>query len=401
MAKIAILGLGTVGSGVAEVLEKNAAAIGKKAGEPVEVKYILGRHPYPDSPYGHLVVEDFSRIENDPEVTVVAECIGGCEAALDYTRRAMEAGKSVVTSNKELVAEQGDKLLALAREKGVHYFFEASVGGGIPVLRPMASCMTANEITQLYGILNGTTNYILTKMIREGLSFQKALEEAQEKGYAEADPTADVEGQDACRKLCILSALAFGRHIYPRQVPTQGITAITRKDVALAQAGGRKIKLLGRGIRLEDGRVAAYVAPHLVPQELPLANVEDVFNGIVVCGDAVGEVMFYGQGAGKLPTASAVVSDLIDCVKGQTDSLMGWGEADPEQVADPEELVMAWYLRTEEPVHRITHALGDCAFLASPNAPNEFGVITAAMSKKTLKAKTQGLDIFLCLPVLA
>ncbi len=399
MAKIAILGFGTVGSGVAEVLDKNAAAIAKKAGEPVQVKYILGRHPYPDSPYGPLVVEDFSLIEKDPEVTVVAECIGGCQAALDYTLRALAAGKSVVTSNKELVAEQGPRLLKLAQEKGVRYFFEASVGGGIPVLRPMASCMTANEITQLYGILNGTTNYILSKMIREGLSFQKALEQAQEKGYAEADPTADVEGQDACRKLCILSALAFGRQIDPRQVPTQGITAITGKDVALAQAGGRKIKLLGRALRLEDGRVAAYVAPHLVARELPLANVEDVFNGIVVCGDQVGEVMFYGQGAGKLPTASAVAADVIDCIRGA--SQMTWEEADPEQRADPEELVMAWYLRTEEPVHRITHALGDCAFLASPNAPNEFGVITAPMSKKTLKAKTQGLDVFLCLPVLA
>lgn len=271
---------------MAEVLTKNADSIARKAGEPVEVKYILGRHDYPDSPFRDLVVTDFSIIENDPEVTVVAECIGGTGAARDYTLRALKAGKSVVTSNKEVVAECGDEFFAIAREKNLNYLYEASVGGGIPIIRPLGSCLAANEITEIYGILNGTTNYILTKMIKEGLSFDTALAQAQEKGYAEADPTADVEGFDACRKICILASLSFGRHIYPAQVPTQGITGITSEDVALAEAAGMKIKLLGRAVRQEDGKVVAYVAPHLIPEDQQLAGVEDVFNGIVVRGDA-------------------------------------------------------------------------------------------------------------------
>ncbi len=401
MAKIAILGLGTVGTGVAEVLDRHAEAIAKKAGQPVEVKYILGRHPYPDSPYGHLVVQDFSVIENDPEVTVVVECIGGCELPWKYTTRALNAGKSVVTSNKAVVAEYGDQLLTLARRRGLHYLFEASVGGGIPVLRPLASCLTANEITQVCGILNGTTNYILTKMIREGLSFDAALREAQEKGYAEADPSADVEGLDACRKICILGSLAFGQHIYPRQVATQGITALTSRDVALAQAGGMKIKLLGRALRLPQGGVTAFVAPHLVDREAPLATVEDVFNAVVVWGDAAGEVMFYGRGAGKLPTASAVVSDIIDAVQDQEDWLMDWAPGTEEPLVSHWKLEMPWYFRTGEPVHRITQALGQVRLLTSGQAPGELGVLTGPMSRETLAKLTQGLDMALCLPVLA
>ena len=258
MAKVAIMGFGTVGSGVAEVLAGNAASIEKKAGEPVEVKYILDLREFPDSPFADKIVHDFSVIENDPEVTVVAECIGGAR---------------------------------IAREKNVNYLFEASVGGGIPILRPLTSCLAANEITEIYGILNGTTNYILTKMIKEGLSFDTALRQAQEKGYAEADPTADIEGHDACRKICILASLAFGRHVYPRQVPTTGITGVTSGDVALAHAAGKRIKLLGRTLRLDDGKIIAYVAPHLIDDGEQLAGVEDVFNGIVVRGNAIGDVM--------------------------------------------------------------------------------------------------------------
>ena len=315
MAKVAIMGFGTVGSGVAEVLAGNAASIEKKAGEPVEVKYILDLREFPDSPFADKIVHDFSVIENDPEVTVVAECIGGARIAREYTTRALKAGKSVVTSNKEVVAECGDEFLEIAREKNVNYLFEASVGGGIPILRPLTSCLAANEITEIYGILNGTTNYILTKMIKEGLSFDTALRQAQEKGYAEADPTADIEGHDACRKICILASLAFGRHVYPRQVPTTGITGVTSGDVALAHAAGKRIKLLGRTLRLDDGKIIAYVAPHLIDDGEQLAGVEDVFNGIVVRGNAIGDVMFYGRGAGKLPTASAVAGDIIDAVK--------------------------------------------------------------------------------------
>lgn len=403
MASIAILGLGTVGSGVAEVLSKNAASIEKKAGEPITVKYILGRHDYPDSPFAHLVVKDFSIIENDPEVTVVAECIGGADAARDYTLRALRAGKHVITSNKEVVAEYGDEFLALAREKGLSYLFEASVGGGIPIIRPLSSCLAANEITEIYGILNGTTNYILTKMIKEGLSFDKALAQAQELGYAEADPTADVEGFDACRKICILASLTFGRHIYPRQVPTTGITGVTDRDVSMAEAAGMKIKLLGRAIRQEDGKVVAYVAPHLLPDDHQLSGVEDVFNGIVVCGDAIGDVMFYGRGAGKLPTASAVSADIIDAVnhKARRNENMNWSAGGPDVVGAFEDLPMRWYLRTDERDVRIGTVLGDVTLLHCADFPEETGILTEPMTRRELDRKLEDLRALSCLPILS
>ncbi len=245
----------------------------------------------------------------------MVETIGGATVALDFTTRALKAGKSVVTSNKELVATHGYELLQLAQEHGVSYLFEASVGGGIPILRPLTSCLAANELTQVTGILNGTTNYILTRMIKAGLTFEQALKEAQDNGYAEKDPTADVDGHDACRKICILAALAFGQHVYPDQVPTEGIRDVTLEDVAYADSCGYKIKLLGRAIREPEGKVCAFVAPHLVPASNPLSGVEDVFNAIAVTGNAIGDVMFYGRGAGKLPTASAVVADVIDIAK--------------------------------------------------------------------------------------
>ena len=277
----------------------------------------------------------------------MAECIGGTTVALDYARRALNAGKHVVTSNKELVAAYGYELLQIAKEKGCSFLFEASVGGGIPILRPMSSCLAANELSEIVGILNGTTNYILTRMIRGGLSFDDALKEAQEKGYAEADPTADIEGHDACRKICILSSLGFGRHIYPEQVPTEGITHITLSDVAYARSGGYKIKLLGRSIRREsDGKVCAFVAPHLVHEESPLANVEDVFNAIQVTGDSIGDVMFYGRGAGKLPTASAVVADIMDIVKSKGNKKpLSWGPGGEDTVYSPADLTSRWYFR--------------------------------------------------------
>ena len=270
------------------------------------------------------------------------------DAALDYTRRALLAGKHVVTANKELVATYGYELLGIAADKGVSYLFEASVGGGIPILRPMSSCLAANELSEVVGILNGTTNYILTRMIRAGLSFEDALAEAQEKGYAEADPTADVEGIDACRKICILSSLGFGRHIFPDQAPCEGITKITLSDVAYARSGGYKIKLLGRSIRREsDGKVCAFVAPHLVHEEAPLANVEDVFNAIQVTGDSIGDVMFYGRGAGKLPTASAVVADIMDIVKSKGKKRISWGPGGDDTVFPLDEISSRWYLRVK------------------------------------------------------
>ena len=392
MVNVAILGFGVVGSGVAEVLDFNGAHIERKAGEPVRVKYILDVRDFPDSPFGDRVVHDFSVIENDPEVSVVVETIGGVKAALDFTRRALRAGKSVVTSNKELVAGHGRELLELAGEKGVSYLFEASVGGGIPIIRPLEQCLAANEIQEICGILNGTTNYILTRMIRAGLSFDTALKEAQQNGYAEQDPTADIEGHDACRKICILASLAFGRHICPRQVPTQGITGVTLADVAYADACGKKIKLLGRAIRQSGGRVCAYVAPHLVDGEDPLAGVEDVFNAIAVKGNAVGEVMFYGRGAGKLPTASAVVADVIDAVRRRGARRMLWAEGGEDAAVSPEGLESAWYVRAEGTAETVKAAFPGRALLPRAGAPEgEFALVTGPMAQPELEARLAGL----------
>ncbi len=279
----------------------------------------------------------------------MVETIGGATVALDFTTRALKAGKSVVSSNKELVATHGYELLQLAREHGVSYLFEASVGGGIPILRPLTSCLAANELSQVTGILNGTTNYILTRMIKAGLTFDQALKEAQDNGYAEKDPTADVDGHDACRKICILAALAFGQHVYPDQVPTQGIRGVTLADVAYADSCGYKIKLLGRAIREPEGKLCAFVAPHLVPASNPLSGVEDVFNAISVTGNAIGDVMFYGRGAGKLPTASAVVGDVIDIAKDlKTARCAVWGPGSRDLVGS-DILSSRWYVRGRPP----------------------------------------------------
>ena len=395
MVNIAILGFGTVGSGVAEVLAKNSAHIDQKVETPVRLKYILDVRDFPDSPFGDKIIHDFATIENDPEVDIVVETIGGAGVALDFTRRALSAGKSVVSSNKELVAEHGCELLQLAARKGASYLFEASVGGGIPILRPLSQCLAANELTEVCGILNGTTNYILTRMIRAGLSFDAALREAQANGYAEADPTADVEGHDACRKICILAAIAFGRHIYPRQVPTEGITGVTLADVAYAESCNKKIKLLGRAIRQDDGRICAYVAPHLLDGENPLSGVEDVFNAITVKGDAIGDVMFYGRGAGKLPTASAVVADVIDIAKDlKRDHRNEWGPGAPDLVVSPDIITSRWYVRAQAPVDQVRLACGDIQLLARAGAPaGEVAFLTAAMTEPQIKDKLQSLDV--------
>ena len=393
MVNVAILGFGVVGSGVAEVLATNGAHIDRKVDDLLRLKYILDVRDFPDSPFADKVVHDFSVIENDPEVNIVVETIGGAKVALDFTRRALMAGKSVVTSNKELVAEHGCELLRLAQEKGVSYLFEASVGGGIPIIRPLNQCLAANEIEELCGILNGTTNYILTRMIRAGLSFDAALKEAQQNGYAEQDPTADIEGHDACRKICILASLAFGRHVYPRQVPTEGITGVTLSDVAYAESCGRKIKLLGRAMRRPDGKVCAYVAPHLVDQENPLAGVEDVFNAITVKGNAIGDVMFYGRGAGKLPTASAVVADVIDAARHKDEKKrMFWAEGGEDVTVSPAGLESTWYVRAEGTGEQVRAAFPDRTLLARAGAPEgEFALITEPMTRAALDGRLAGL----------
>lgn len=346
MIKVAIMGHGTVGSGVYEVFEMNAARIAKAVGEEVEVKYVLDLRDFSHLPYGNKFITDFSIIEKDPEITVVAEVMGGVRAALDFTRRCLKAGKSVCTSNKELVATHGEELLALAEEHNVNYFFEASVGGGIPIIRPMIQCLAANEIEEISGILNGTTNYILTQMIANGVSFQDALSQAQAMGYAENDPTADIEGHDACRKICILSDLAFGDKFDPDEVSCEGITHITLTDVAAADKLGCVIKLIGRAVRQADGTAHAYVAPHLIAKSSPLAAVEDVFNAIMVTGNATGEVMFYGKGAGKLATASAVCADMMDAIAHQDKRRpISWGDGSRKLLAPIDTLSSRWYVR--------------------------------------------------------
>ncbi len=393
MVNVAILGFGVVGSGVAEVLATNGPHIDQKVDDLIRLKYILDVRDFPDSPFADKVVHDFSVIENDPEVSIVVETIGGAKAALDFTRRALRAGKSVVTSNKELVAEHGCELFKLAAEKGVSYLFEASVGGGIPILRPLNQCLAANEIEEITGILNGTTNYILTRMIRGGLSFDAALKEAQANGYAEQDPTADIEGHDACRKICILASLAFGRHIYPRQVPAEGITGVTLSDVAWAEACGKKLKLLGRAIRQADGRVCAYVSPHLVDVENPLAGVEDVFNAIAVKGNAIGDVMFYGRGAGKLPTASAVVADVIDAAKHRDEKKrVFWAEGGEDTTVSPDGLASAWYVRGSGDAGAVQAALPGARLLERADAPaGEFALVTPPMTRAELDGKLAGV----------
>ena len=403
MVNVAILGFGTVGSGVAEVLTTNSGLIDRRVEDLVRLKYILDVRDFPDSPYRDCFVKDIAVIEEDPEVDIVVETIGGATIALEFTTRALKAGKSVVTSNKELVATHGYELLQLAKEHGCSYLFEASVGGGIPILRPLTSCLAANELEQVTGILNGTTNYILTRMIRAGLTFDQALAEAQANGYAEKDPTADVDGHDACRKICILAALAFGRHVYPDQVPTQGIRGVTLEDVAYADSVGYKIKLLGRAIRQPEGKVCAFVAPHLVPGENPLSGVEDVFNAIAVTGNAIGDVMFYGRGAGKLPTASAVVADVIDIAKDlKKDRHNGWEEGSPDLVASADSLVSAWYVRAQVSADQARKQCGEIHLLARSGAPaGEAAFLTAPMTQPEIQDKLAGLDVGSLFRVLA
>ena len=316
MAKIAILGFGTVGSGVYEVLCRNAAGVSRRAGEPVEVKYILDPKDFSDHPAAQLFIKNFDAILEDPEVKVVVETIGGTRFAYPYVKACLESGRSVCTSNKEMVATYGAELLALARAHNCAFLFEASVGGGTPIITPMHQCLAANVITEVEGIVNGTTNFMLTKMVRENLGFDEALKIAQELGYAETkDPGDDVDGRDACREIAILSSLVCGHQIYPQNIPTRGIRDITVDDVAAAEKLGCVIKLIAWMKRGEDGSVAAGVEPCLVPKANQLAGVDDVFNAVLVKGDMLGDVVFYGKGAGKLPTASAVVADVVDALK--------------------------------------------------------------------------------------
>jgi len=385
MSKIAILGYGVVGSGVYEVIRTNAESIRRKSGSSIDLKYILDIRDFDNHPEKELFVKDFNIILNDPEVDIVAEVIGGVKPAYNFTKDALLAGKSVVTSNKELVAKHGCELLKIAAENNVSYLFEASVGGGIPIIRPLHQCLAANEITEIMGILNGTTNYILTKMIKEGMDFDVALKDAQLKGYAEANPAADVEGIDACRKISILSSLAYGEQVDPEKIPTEGITSLSLTDVKYAEKMGYVIKLIGYSKKVEN-KVVVRVSPMFIPLGHSLAGVDDVFNAIMVKGNAIGDVLFYGRGAGKLPTASAVVADIIDITcKGSSSMPILWGEANDGYILN---------LGESESVNFIRIGSGDmdnvkCQFgdVETIGLKDEFGFIAPKMKESELKNK--------------
>lgn len=395
---IAIMGYGVVGSGVAEVIAINTGKVSAKCGQAeVNVKYILDLRDFPGDVNEKKIVKDFNIILNDKDVKVVVETMGGQHPAFEFVSSCLKAGKSVVTSNKELVAAQGDKLFKLAKENNVNFMFEASVGGGIPVIRPIDRCLAANRIDEVAGILNGTTNFILTMMIYNSMSFEDALRLAQENGYAEKDPTADIEGFDACRKICILASLCFGKHVFPESVYTEGITKITLEDVEYARAWGGVIKLLGRAKRLEDNKISAMVSPAFVKNESILSGVNDVFNAILVRGNAVGDVCFYGRGAGKMATASAVVADVIDCINyidNRKD--FGWDDAVENYVVDRKEVETSFYIRAKGnkalSLKSAEEIFGDISILNRENAPeDEFAFVTPVAAEKVLENKLEKL----------
>ena len=375
------------------MVSENTGPIERKLGEALRVKSILVR-TFRDGPYRHLMTDDFTVIESDPDIQVVVETIGGTEAAYEYTKRALAAGKHVVTANKQLVSERGCELLDLARKHRVQYLFEASVGGGIPILHPLRECLAANRVDEVYGILNGTTNYILTRMARTGSFFSDALREAQSKGYAESDPTADVDGIDAGRKLCILADLAFGAQVDPDSVPMEGISKLSLRDVKIAERAGYRIKLLGRAVRLSGGRTA-YVAPHLIAEQRPIASVDDVFNAVVVRGNATGEVMFYGRGAGAMPTASACVSDVMECLTTRGSGPV-WSP-DSAGFEDPRELATRHYFRIEGSLTDAALAFGQVEVLSEDG---ETAFLTEPVTGLDAARQSKRLNVLACMRVL-
>lgn len=382
MIKAAVLGYGTVGSGVVEVIECNRDLIEKRAGEALEVKYILDLREFPGDPYENKVVHDIDIILNDPEIRIVCETMGGNEPAYTFSRKALMAGKSVCTSNKELVANHGAELIAIARQHQCNYLFEASVGGGIPIIRPLNCALTAERVLEISGILNGTTNYILSKMEKEGARFEDVLREAQEKGYAERNPEADVEGCDACRKIAILTSLVAGKTVDYKEIYTEGITKITPADFSYAKEMGMTIKLLAMSRESEDGYLAA-VSPYLLEKENPLAGVGDVFNAIFVHGNTLGESMFYGKGAGKLPTASAVVSDMVDCAKHQGKHIICLWEEEKVHLKDFSKAQGRFFVRMENAGEKdADEAFGSVSKIRLAGLPAEYAFVTERMSEE-------------------
>ena len=396
MINIAVLGYGTVGSGVVEVINTNHESINKRVGDEINIKYVLDLRDFPGDPVEKVLVHDYEVIVNDPEVDIVVEVMGGLNPAYDFVKRCLKAGKSVVTSNKELVAAHGAELLEISKETNTNFLFEASVGGGIPIIRPMSQCLVANNVDEIAGILNGTTNFILTKMIEDGMQFDDALKLAQELGFAERNPAADIEGHDACRKICILASLAYGKHVYPDSVHTEGITKITLEDVRYAEAFHCVIKLIGSVKRLADGKIDIIVAPMLVPNKSQLANIDYEFNGIMVRGDCTGDVVFYGKGAGKLPTASAVVADVIDCCKHlKTRKFLYWADGNGKNILPWEESSRAMYVRANgsNVAEKAEKLFGEVTVINKADAPaDEKAFVVKAMPYNEFADKIAQLE---------
>ena len=377
--KIAVLGHGTVGSGVCEILWNKNSEVSSAAGKPTELGYVLDIKELGNVPYSEKYTKDFSAILSDPEVGTVAECIGGLEPAYSYIKSALENGKNAVTSNKELVAEKGAELSSIARAHNVNFLFEASVGGGIPLIRPLYSAMNAAGITEIAGILNGTTNYILTKMFRFGADYSEALSDAQKLGYAERDPSADVLGWDSCRKIAILSSLVWGKTLKPSEIPTEGIDKISADDVKTAEQCGFSIKLLARAKQLSDRKIFAKVSPALVKNDSPLATVNDVFNAVLIKAETTGEVLFYGKGAGKMPTASSVIADIIEAEKtdGNIKSVF-WEDGAQSAAAEKDSVSERYFIRTDCDVSALllkAEKVSDSSYITNPLNESEISVL--------------------------
>ncbi len=392
MIQVAVMGYGTVGSGVVEVIEKNKEEINKKSGEPINIKYILDLRDFPGDPYENKITHDVEQILNDSEVKIICETMGGLKPAYDFTKRALLSGKSVCTSNKELVAAYGPELIQVAHENNCNYLFEASVGGGIPIIRPLNYSLTAEKIDAITGIFNGTTNYILSKMEKDGARYEEVLKEAQEKGYAERNPEADVEGYDACRKIAILSSLMCGKTMKYENIYTEGITKITTTDFAYAHACGKTIKLLALS-REENGEYYAMVAPFMISKSHPLYMVNGVFNAVCVHGNMLGDSMYYGRGAGKLPTASAVVSDVVDCARHIGKVIMCFWDAEEVALTGIEKTSRRFFVRV--PAEKEAEALrifGGVSVIEA-QVPGEVGFITNPMTEAEFNEKAEKAGI--------
>lgn len=391
MIQVAVMGYGTIGSGVVEVLEINKKSIEKRIQNEIEVKYVLDLRDFAGDPIESKIVHDYKTIVEDPEVEIVVETMGGVEPAYTFVKAMLEAGKNVTTSNKALVAAKGAELIALAKQKSVNFMFEASVGGGIPIIRPLNSCLTADQIEEISGIVNGTTNYMLTKMAEEGLEFDEVLKDAQEKGYAEKNPTADIEGYDACRKIAILTSLICGQQVDFEDIHTEGITKITATDIKYAKAMNCKIKLLATSRKTENG-YAAMVAPYLVPVVHPLHNVDGVFNAIFVHGNVLGDALFYGSGAGKLPTASAVVADIVEMAKHRNINISVEWKPEKIELADVMKLTNQFFVRTSASKEEIENVFGTVTYVEAEGMTDEIGFVTASLSEGEFDAKSQKLS---------